>query len=44
MLAAKKQIANNLDTEMREPGYWSSILAQHDLHHRDLVDPRDRGR
>jgi len=33
---AKKQIANNLDTEMREPGYWSRVLSHHDLHRRDL--------
>ena len=33
---AKKQIANNLDTEMREPRYWLGILQHHDLHRRDL--------
>ena len=37
---AKKQIANNLDTEMREPAYWSSILSHHDLHHRDLNEEK----
>jgi len=33
---AKKQIANSLDTELREPSYWWSLLQYHDLHHRDL--------
>ncbi|MFH1747664.1 MAG: insulinase family protein [Planctomycetota bacterium] len=33
---AKKQIANNLDTQMKEPGYWGRILQHRDLHHRDL--------
>jgi zinc protease len=37
---AKKQIANNLDTEMREPAYWSEVLAHLDLHHRDLNDEK----
>jgi zinc protease len=29
---AKKQVANNLDTSMREPTYWWSVLRHHDLH------------
>lgn len=33
---AKKQIANNLDTEMKEPRYWWSVLRAHDLHGRNL--------
>ena len=33
---AKKQIAENLGTEMLEPTYWWSILRHHDLHGRDL--------
>jgi zinc protease len=33
---AKKQVANLLDTSMREPTYWWSILRHHDLHDRDL--------
>lgn len=33
---AKKQIANNLDTQMREPRYWWRILQHYDLHGRDL--------
>lgn len=37
---AKKQIANNLDTEMKEPGYWWRILRSHDLHGRDLDEER----
>ncbi len=35
---AKKQIINNLDTDMREPRTWSSILSHFDLHHRKLKD------
>lgn len=35
---AKKQIANNLDTSMREPRFWWSILGDLDYHHRDLAD------
>lgn len=34
---AKKQVANNLDTDMKEPSYWWSILQHHDLHGRDLA-------
>ena len=37
---AKKQIANNLDTEMREPAYWSAILSHYDLHDRDLKEEK----
>lgn len=33
---AKKQVANNLDTEMREPRYWMRVLSHLDLHDRDL--------
>ncbi|PYI87917.1 MAG: hypothetical protein DME26_04590, partial [Verrucomicrobia bacterium] len=36
LVNAKKQIANTLDTEMREPTFWWSILRHYDLHHRDL--------
>lgn len=34
---AKKQVANNLDTDMKEPAYWWRILEHFDLHHRDLA-------
>jgi zinc protease len=37
---AKKQVANNLDTEMKEPAYWWRILQHLDLHHRDLADEK----
>lgn len=37
---AKKQVANNLDTSMREPTYWWSILRNHDLHRRDLNEEK----
>ena len=37
---AKKQIANNLDTEMKEPSYWWRILQHHDLHGRDLAQEK----
>ncbi|MBI4718074.1 MAG: insulinase family protein [Planctomycetes bacterium] len=33
---AKKQVANNLDTEMREPRFWWGVLRHHDLFGRDL--------
>ncbi len=33
---AKKQIANNLDTQMREPRYWSSFLSDYSFHGRSL--------
>ena len=39
---AKKQIANNLDTQMREPRYWSSVLRSLDLHGRSLDDEKDK--
>jgi zinc protease len=34
---AKKQMANNLDTGMREPTYWWGILRNKDLRKRDLA-------
>jgi zinc protease len=37
---AKKQVANNLDTEMKEPSYWWRILQHHDLQHRDLDEEK----
>lgn len=37
---AKKQIANNLDTEMQEPRYWLRVLAHLDLHGRDLAEQK----
>jgi len=37
---AKKQLVNNLDTEMKEPDYWWEILAHHDLHGRNLEDEK----
>jgi zinc protease len=37
---AKKQVANNLDTQMKEPGYWWRIMQHHDLHGRDLADEK----
>ncbi|MBN2445518.1 MAG: insulinase family protein [Phycisphaerae bacterium] len=37
---AKKQVANNLDTQMREPGYWADILEHYDLHGRSLADEK----
>jgi zinc protease len=37
---AKKQIANNLDTGMKEPRYWWRILQHHDLHGRDLAEEK----
>jgi predicted Zn-dependent peptidase len=37
---AKKQVANNLDTEMKEPSYWWRILQHHDLHGRDLDEEK----
>jgi zinc protease len=38
---AKKQVANNLDTQMKEPGYWWSILQHLDLHDRDLAEEKN---
>jgi len=37
---AKKQIANDLDEEMREPTYWFAILQHRDLHGRNLDEER----
>jgi zinc protease len=37
---AKKQVANNLDTGMKEPAYWWRILRHHDLHRRNLAEER----
>ena len=37
---AKKQVANNLDTDMKEPTYWWRILQHHDLHDRDLAQEK----
>jgi zinc protease len=37
---AKKQVANNLDTGMKEPSYWWRILQYHDLHGRDLAEEK----
>ncbi|UCG32329.1 MAG: insulinase family protein [Phycisphaerales bacterium] len=37
---AKKQVANNLDTEMKEPSYWWGILRHHDLHGRNLAEEK----
>ncbi len=37
---AKLQIANNLDTEMREPRYWSDLLEYLDLHGRTLDEAK----
>ena len=39
---AKKQIANNLDTQMKEPRYWSSVLSSLDLHKRSLDDEKGK--
>jgi predicted Zn-dependent peptidase len=35
---AKKQIANNLDTDLKEPSYWWGVLRNLDLHKRNLDD------
>ncbi len=37
---AKKQIANNLDTEMKEPNYWWRVLRHIDLHGGNLNDEK----
>jgi len=39
---AKKQIANNLDTDMKEPRYWLNLLRNFDLHSRKLADEKDK--
>lgn len=38
---AKKQIAERLDTDMREPSFWLSVLRNHDLHGRDYREAKD---
>lgn len=38
---ARKQVANNLDTDMREPGYWLDVLETLDLHSRDLQEEKN---
>lgn len=37
---AKKQIAERLDTSMREPSFWLSLLQNHDLHGRDYRETK----
>jgi zinc protease len=37
---AKKQIANHLDVEMREPGYWLGVLRDLHYHTRSLADEK----
>ncbi len=39
---AKKQIANNLDDQMREPRYWLNVLRNLDLHRRNLKDEKTK--
>ena len=39
---AKKQIANNLDTQMKEPRYWSNVLRSLDLQGRNLDDEKGK--
>ena len=39
---AKKQIANNLDEDMKEPRYWFNILSHLDLHGRDLENEKGK--
>jgi zinc protease len=39
---AKKQIANNLDTQMKEPRYWSGVLRSLDFHKRNLDDEKGK--
>ena len=39
---AKKQIANDLDTEMKEPRYWARVLRNLDLHRRQLSDEKGK--
>ena len=38
---AKKQLDNHLETGMREPSYWWSILRNHDLQGRDLNEEKN---
>lgn len=39
---AKKQIANDLDTDMKEPRYWLRLLSHLDLHGRNLNDEKGK--
>jgi zinc protease len=39
---AKKQIANNLDEDMKEPRYWWRVLSHLELHGRDLNDEKGK--
>ena len=39
---AQKQIANNLDTQMREPRYWLSILQNFTFHEMRLEDQKNQ--
>ena len=39
---AQKQIANNLDTQMREPRYWWSILRHFTLHDMNIEDQKNK--
>ncbi len=38
---AKKQILEDLDTDMREPSFWFDILRNHDLHGRNYTEAKD---
>ncbi|MGB0716557.1 MAG: M16 family metallopeptidase, partial [Phycisphaerae bacterium] len=38
---AKAQIAERLDTSMREPSFWLRLLQHHDLHRRNYNDTKD---
>jgi zinc protease len=38
---AKRQIAENLDNEMKEPRYWSGVLRTLDLHGRTLAEQKN---
>ncbi|NOX57933.1 MAG: insulinase family protein [Planctomycetes bacterium] len=37
---AKKQVKNNLDEGMKEPGYWFGVLQKLDYHHGNLDDEK----
>jgi zinc protease len=37
---AKKQVKNNLDEEMKEPGYWFGVLQKLDYHGMSLADEK----
>lgn len=41
MQTAKKQIANNLDKQRKEPSYWLGVLGKLDLHARSLKDVKE---